>query len=515
LAGYGAPRASPNRSHAAAIVAPRVTKLKLDPAENLRAQILKADSIRQESSLPPRTFGKLSGCPMAKSEPARVPAAEPAQGAPTSSARPADSRLDAFRALRHRNFRLYFGGQLISLIGTWMQSMAQAWLVLKLTNSPMMLGVVSFANYVPILLVALFAGVVVDHVDRRRLILTSQTMLMLSAFVLSALTWTGVVRVEHVIILAAINGCVSAFDLPARQAFVVEMVGREDLPNAIALNSMVFNGARALGPAVAGILIAVIGLAGCFFLNGLSYLAVIWSLFEMDVPRRIATSFGAVVLLRLREGLNFAWHHRPSLVLLILIAVSSGFGLQYTVLIPVFARDILHGGPRAYGLLLAAQGIGAVLGGTVMASRSSAPRALRQNLTFGLFVFGVAIAIFGLSPWMILSLCAQMFAGAGQMNYMATTNTMLQLFVSDELRGRLMSIYTLSVIGMAPLGSLEVGFVGEHLNARVAVVICAVVSLLCGVTLLSQLKMIGAAQTAAEAESLLMTPGGLPMATER
>ncbi len=444
-----------------------------------------------------------------------MPASELAQDVPASTVGPAGSRLDAFRALRHRNFRLYFGGQLISLIGTWMQSMAQAWLVLKLTNSPMMLGVVSFATYLPILLVALFAGVVVDHVDRRRLILTSQTMLMLSAFVLSALTWTGVVRVEHVIILAALNGFVSAFDLPGRQAFVVEMVGREDLPNAIALNSMVFNGARALGPAVAGILIAVIGVAGCFFLNGLSYLAVIWGLFEMDVPRRVATSFGAVMLLRVREGLTFAWHHRPSLVLLILIAVTSGFGLQYSVLIPVFARDLLHGGARAYGLLLAAQGLGAVLGAAAMASRSSAPRVLRQNLTIGLFVFAVTIAIFGLSPWMILSLCAQMLIGAGQMNYMAATNTMLQLFVTDELRGRLMSIYTLSVIGMAPFGSLAVGFVGEHLSPRVAVVICAGFALLCGAVLLSQLKMIAAAQTAAEAESPLMTPDGLPMATGR
>ena len=186
-----------------------------------------------------------------------------------------ETRLSAFRALRHRNFRLFFAGQLVSLIGTWMQSVAQAWLVLKLSNSAMMLGVVAFASFMPVVLVGLFAGVIVDRVDRRRLILAAQTLLMLSAFVLTALTWSGTVRVEHVIILAALNGLVSSFDMPGRQAFVVEMVGKEDLSNAIAMNSMIFNGARMVGPAVAGLLIALIGVTGCFLLNGLSFLAVI------------------------------------------------------------------------------------------------------------------------------------------------------------------------------------------------------------------------------------------------
>jgi MFS family permease len=433
---------------------------------------------------------------MAEGAQVREPAAGPVPGGAERSVEKAGGRLAAFRALGHRNFRLYFGGQLVSLIGTWMQSVAQAWLVLKLSNSPLMLGVVSFANYLPVLAVSLFAGVVVDHVDRRRLILGTQAMFMLNAFILALLTWAGVVRVEHVIALAAINGLLIAFDMPARQAFVVEMVGREDLPNAIALNSMIFNAARALGPAIAGFLIAVIGLAGCFFLNGLSYLAVIWSLFEMDVARRVATRFGAVMLLRLKEGLAFVWRHRPSFNLLVLLSVTSGFGLQYTVLIPVFARDILRGGPGTYGLLLAAQGAGAVLGAAVMASRSGTARMLRQNLAAGLLAIGIAIAIFGLSPWIALSLGAQMLIGVGQMNYMAATNTMLQLFVSDELRGRLMSIYTLSVIGFAPLGGLEVGFVGEQLNTRVAVLICAAVSLVCAGVLLSRLKMIAEAQSA-------------------
>lgn len=434
---------------------------------------------------------------MAEGGQVRESAAGPVPGKVASGVATPSKRLAAFRALSHRNFRLYFGGQLVSLIGTWMQSVAQAWLVLKLSNSPLMLGVVSFANYLPVLAVGLFAGVVVDHVDRRRLILGTQAMFMLNAFALALLTWAGVVKVEYVIALAAVNGLLTAFDMPARQAFVVEMVGREDLPNAIALNSMIFNSARALGPAIAGFLITVTGLAGCFFLNGLSYLAVIWSLFEMDVARRVATRFGAVMFLRLKEGLAFVWRHRPSFNLLVLLSVTCGFGLQYTVLIPVFARDILQGGAGTYGLLLAAQGAGAVMGAAVMASRSGTARTLRQNLTAGLLAIGVAIAVFGLSPWIALSLGAQMLIGVGQMNYMASTNTMLQLFVSDELRGRLMSIYTLSVIGFAPLGGLEVGFVGEHLNARVAVLICSAFSIVCGCVLLGRLKMIAEAQSTA------------------
>jgi MFS family permease len=419
-------------------------------------------------------------------------AGEPGEAAPIAPA--GESRLAAFRALRHRNFRLFFAGQLVSLIGTWMQSVAQAWLVLKLTNSSMALGLVAFAGYVPIVLVGLFAGVVVDHVDRRRLIITSQTLLMLSALVLSALTWAGVVRVEYVLVFAAFNGLVSSFDMPGRQAFVVEMVGREDLPNAIAMNSMIFNTARMMGPAIAGLLIAVIGIAGCFFLNGVSYLAVIWSLLEMDLPRRVRRRFGAVMFQQVRKGLAYVWKHRPSFYLMLVVAINSGFGMQYTVLIPMFARDILHSGARGYGFLMAAQGVGAVTAAIVMNSRSGAPRALRQNLVFGVFCTAVSIGVFGLSRWFVLSLVAQMFIGAGLMNHMVTTNTLLQLFVSDDLRGRVMSIYTLSFIGTAPLGSLEVGFFGEHLSPRAAVVICALASLACGIVLLSRLRLIARAQ---------------------
>ncbi|MGC2274455.1 MAG: MFS transporter [Candidatus Binatus sp.] len=407
-------------------------------------------------------------------------------------------RLAAFRALRHRNFRLFFVGQLISLIGTWMQMVAQSWLVLKLTNSSMMLGIVSFAGFMPIVLVALFAGVVVDHVDRRRLIIGAQTLLMLSAFVLAALTWAGVVKVEYVIALAALNGLVSSFDMPGRQAFVVEMVGREDLPNAISMNSMIFNGARMIGPAIAGMSLAVIGIAGCFLLNGVSYLAVIWSLLEMELPRRERREFGATMMLQVRLGLAYVWRHRPTLWLLVLVAINMGIGMQYSVLIPIFARDLLHVGAHGYGFLMAAQGLGAVISAIVMNMRSTAPKTLRQNLVFGIFCMAIATAGFGLSTWMSISLLAQMFIGVGLMNHMVTTNTLLQMFVTDELRGRVMSIYTLSFIGTAPIGSLAVGFIGEHFSPRAAVLFCAVFSLMCGFILLTKLKLIAHAQAEIE-----------------
>jgi MFS family permease len=425
-------------------------------------------------------------------------AAEPGPSSPIEESRESTSGwFVAFRALRHRNFRLFFAGQLTSLTGTWMQSVAQSWLVLKLTNSPLMLGLVTFANYLPILLVALFAGVVVDHVDRRRLIIVAQVLLMLSAFVLAALTWTNTVRVSYVIALAAFNGLVSAFEMPGRQAFVVDMVGMEDLPNAIALNSMMFNGARTIGPAIAGVLIYLVGTATCFFLNGVSYLAVIWNLIAMNVPRKVVETEGMDMLPRVREGMTYVWEHRPTFYLLLVVAINSGLGMQYAVLMPVFAQNILHTGSRGYGILMGAQGVGAVVGAIMLAWRSGTSRGLRQTLTVGLFLTAIAIIAFGFSSSMTFSLIAQLFIGAGLINYMATTNTMLQIFVSDELRVRVMSFYTLSFIGLAPLGALMVGFIGEHLGPQATVIICGALSLGCALLLLTRLNLIRIAQESA------------------
>ena len=421
-------------------------------------------------------------------------AAQPAEAEGTGRTRTLGG--GAFRALRHRNYRLYFIGQLTSLAGTWMQSAAQAWLVLKLTNSSLMLGVVSFAQFLPILLVGLFAGVVVDRLDRRRMLLGTQTLLMLSAFVLAGLTWSGYVRVWQVIALAAFNGTVSSFDMPGRQSFVVEMVGYEDLANAIALNSMMFNSARMLGPAAAGILIAWLGTATCFFLNGVSFLAVIWSLYLMAIPPRTIEVTEAAMLKQLREGLRYVRRHRQILQQMALAAISNGFGYQYLVLVPLFARNVLHGDARAYGFLVAIQGLGSVIGAATLASRVTT-EGIRNNLIIGLLLSAVGIVTFGLSPWMSLSLAAQLIIGIGLTNFRASNNTLVQLFVDNELRGRVMSTYQLASVGMMPIGSLLVGYLGSALGPRQSVVICGAITMLCGLTLMTRLKTIGAAQARA------------------
>ena len=423
-----------------------------------------------------------------------APAAEP-EAELAAAGEPA--RASAFRALRHRNYRLYFFGQLTSLAGTWMQSAAQSWLVLKLTNSSMMLGVVSFAQFAPILLVGLFAGVVIDRIDRRRMLIGTQTLLMLSAFILAALTLTGLVRVEHVILLAAFNGTVGSFDMPGRQSFVVEMVGYEDLANAIALNSMMFNGARMLGPAAAGLLIAYLGTGTCFFLNGLSFLAVIWSLWQMNITPRSVDLGGARMLAQLREGLSYVRRHRVILSQMLLAAVTNGFGYQYLVLVPIFARNVLHGDAKAYGFLVAIQGLGSVLGAATLASRVTTT-GIRNNLIVGLFLSAVGIVVFGVSPWLWLSLIAQLVIGAGLTNFRASNNTLVQLFVSEELRGRVMSTYQLASIGMMPIGALTVGFMGHTLGPRQTVVMCGVVTILSGIVLVTWLKSVGNSDPASE-----------------
>ena len=405
-------------------------------------------------------------------------------------------RLGAFRALRHRNYRLYFFGQLTSLAGTWMQSAAQSWLVLGLTNSSLMLGVVSFAQFLPILLVGLFAGVAVDRIDRRRMLLVTQTLLMLSAFTLAGLTWSGTVRVWHVIALAAFNGTVSSFDMPGRQSFVVEMVGYEDLANAIALNSMMFNSARMLGPAGAGILIAWLGTGTCFFLNGISFLAVIWSLYLMVIPARMIAGRGTAMFKQLHEGLEYVWRHRQLFQQMALAAVTNGFGYQYLVLVPLFARNVLHGGAGSYGALVAIQGLGSVIGAATLASRVTTT-GIRTHLIAGLLISAVGIVTFGLSPWMGLSLAAQLVIGVGLTNFRASNNTLVQLFVSDDLRGRVMSTYQLAAVGMTPIGALAVGYLGTVLGPPRTVLLCGAITLICGITLLTGLKAVGAPESAA------------------
>lgn len=363
---------------------------------------------------------------------------------------------NTFRALRHRNYRLYFFGQLISLIGTWMQSVAQPWLVYKMTNSPLALGVVSFSQSVPVLLFALVGGAIADRVNKRRLILTTQTIAMLLAFVLAGLTWVNLIQVWHVVLIAFTLGCSDAFDMPARQVFVAETVGKEDLMNAIALNQTMFNSARIIGPAVAGVLIAAFGEAGAFTLNGISYLFVIAMLLAMQAPTlRSAAAHGSIVA-NLKEGLVYICHDKRVMTLLSMVSVLSIFGMPYVTLMPVFAADVLNVGAQGQGLLLAAVGLGGLIGALSLATLSDFPHRNRLVLG-GMLAASVGFIALSLSRNFVLSLMILPMIGAAVLTQMNSSQVMLQLGVPDNLRGRVMSVYMLMFRGMQPLAGLLAG----------------------------------------------------------
>ncbi|MFB3778180.1 MAG: MFS transporter [Bryobacteraceae bacterium] len=370
----------------------------------------------------------------------------------------------ALRALRHRNFRLFFGGQLLSLTGTWMQNVAQSWLVYRLTGSSLLLGSVGFASQIPILLLAPVGGAVADRCRRHRVIVAAQSAAMLLAFLLAALTLSGQVRVWHVTVLASMLGCVNAFDVPARQSFFVEMVGKDDLLNAIALNSTIFNSARVMGPAVAGILVAAVGEGWCFLLNGVSFLAVIAGLLAMRLPPPAAPPARAPVLTELVEGIRFARGAMPVRVLLMLLGIVSLVGVPYTVLMPVFADQILHGGARGLGLLMGATGLGAVTGALAVASRTSV-RGLGRVVGWASAGFGASLVLFSLSRWFWVSWLLLIPVGFCLMVQMACSNTLIQAMVPDHLRGRVMALYSIMFMGMAPFGALGAGVAAERLGA--------------------------------------------------
>ncbi|MGH7741203.1 MAG: MFS transporter, partial [Candidatus Eiseniibacteriota bacterium] len=268
---------------------------------------------------------------------------------------------DAFRALRHRNFRLYWLGQLVSLVGTWMQTLAQGWLMHRLTSSPFMLGLLGFCQFAPVMLFSLFGGVLADRMDKRRLLIWTQSAMLIQAVAMAALTSLHLISPWGLLSLAFLFGIINAFDLPARQTFLVEMVGKEDLSNAIALNSAAFNTARVIGPAIAGILVATMGEEGCFWLNAVSYLAVLYGLWQIHLHGERAAALHARALDHLREGISYAWHHEAIRNLLLLLGVTAGLGFQYMILLPVYTRDLLHAGPQVYGLLVSAFGVGSLL----------------------------------------------------------------------------------------------------------------------------------------------------------
>ena len=382
-----------------------------------------------------------------------------------------------FSALRHRNFRLYWSGQLVSLIGTWMQSVAQGWLMHRLTHSAFWLGLLGFIQFLPVMLLSLWAGAVIDRMDKRRLLYLTQGAALVQAAVLATVITAGVTQPWMVLALAGVFGIINAFDMPTRQSFVVELVGKEDLGNAIALNSAAFNTARIVGPAVAGVLLATVGEGGCFWLNALSYVAVLASRACLDLPKREFFQRGRALGSSLMEGVRYAWATRPIRNLLLLLGVTAGIGFQYLLLLPVYARDILHAGPKAYGLLVTAFGAGALFGAMRLTGRSARP-GLRRNLLLGLAACSAGLALFAWSRSIPLSLCAGALAGFGLIVYVASTNTLLQLTTEDRFRGRVMSLYTLMFAGSAPIGALGSGAIAQRWGAPVSTTVSAVVMLI-------------------------------------
>ncbi|MHB8846205.1 MAG: MFS transporter [Nitrospirota bacterium] len=376
-----------------------------------------------------------------------------------------DELRSIFRSLRHRNFRLFWSGQLISLIGTWMQTVAQAWLVLELTHSSLKLGIVSALQFLPMLFLSFFTGPFIDYFDKRRIILWTQFVLMLLAFVLALLTWTGVVRYWHVLVLAALLGIVNTIDMPARQAYIIELVGKDDLMNAIAMNSSIFNAARAFGPAVAGMLISGLGTAACFLVNGFSFLAVIAGLLMIrmpPVPRRQTPAYN--IIEDITEALRYIRATPAVFVTILLVSTVSIFGTNFNVLVPVFARMELHRDAAAFGFLMSSFGMGALVGAASLAFLSRwEPRPAF------LFGGGLALSFFlmliGLQHSYILTAVLLAFSGWSMVTFFGMANTTVQLNTEDRLRGRVMSIYTLSFGGLTPFGSLFAGSLAHWIHA--------------------------------------------------
>jgi len=369
------------------------------------------------------------------------------------------------RALAHKNYRLFFAGQSISLIGTWMTRIATAWLVYRLTGSALLLGVVGFAGQIPSFLLAPLAGVLVDRWNRQRLLVITQVLAMFQSLALALLTMTGLIKMWHVIVLSVLQGLINSFDMPARQAFVVEMVEkREDLANAIALNSSMVNAARLLGPSIGGVVIAAVGEGWCFMIDAVSYIAVIASLLAMTITARvIQPTKDANVFQQLREGWSYATHFAPIRNVLLLLALVSLVGMPYTVLMPVFANDVLHGGPNTLGLLMAASGVGALVGALFLAARKTV-LGLGKFIPLMAGAFGAGLIAFSFTRVLWLSLALMVVTGLGFMVQMAVSNTVLQTIVDEDKRGRVMSFYTMAFMGTAPFGSLLAGSVADRIG---------------------------------------------------
>ncbi|HZR45079.1 MAG TPA: MFS transporter [Candidatus Manganitrophaceae bacterium] len=393
----------------------------------------------------------------------------------------------ALRALNHRNFRLFFAGQLVSLTGTWIQTVAQSWLVYRLTGSATLLGLVGFSGQIPVFLLAPFGGAVADRHPRRSIIIATQTASMLTALLLAALTLTGRVAVWHVYLLAGLLGVINAFDIPARQAFIVDMVGKGDFMNAIALNSSMFNGARIIGPAIAGVLVAAVGEGWCFFINGVSYIAVIAGLLAMEVKKPVRAGPQRSALFGILEGFRYVVRTGPIRALLLLLGLVSLLGMPYAVLMPIIADRILHGGASGLGLLMGASGIGALLGTLGLAMRRQL-HGLETWVIFSSIGLGVSLILFSLSRSFWLSAALLIPVGSSMMVGMAASNTLIQAMVPDSLRGRVMAVYSMMFMGMAPFGALLAGLLADRVGAPMTIGIGGGASILGSLIIGSRLR---------------------------
>jgi len=377
-----------------------------------------------------------------------------------------------FSALRHRNYRLFYGGQMVSLTGSWMQQTALAWITYDITHSAFLLGLISAVGSLPMFFFSIPGGVLADRMEKRRIIIFTQTTAMMLAFILTALTAFDVIQAWHIALLAACSGTVLAFDMPARQAFVVEMVGKEELMNAIALNSTIFNSARIFGPAIAGALVASVGPSWCFFINGVSFLAVIAGLFLMRFPEHVGGTRSGSMLQEALSGFRYLRSNRTVLNIATMLGIFFIFGWYYAVLLPVFAKDILDAGPRGLGYLMTASGIGALFGALTVATLSAYPH--KRRLFFGgAILLAAASEGFAFSRIFPLSAVLLALAGFGGITVMATANTIIQLSVSDEMRGRIMGVWALVFAGTTPISSFLAGALAQHFGAPFAVALGA------------------------------------------
>ena len=401
-----------------------------------------------------------------------------------------------FSALRHRNFRLFFYGQLISLIGTWMTTTAQGWLVYQLTGSKALLGVVAACASAPMLVFSTWGGWAADRYPKRSVLVATQISSMIQSLILAILVWNGHVKPWQIILIAMIGGVTMAFDMPARQSFVIEMTSREDLMNAISLNSSVFNAARIIGPSLAGVLMAKVGIAMCFFLDGISFVAVISGLLMMRLPKRKSPASKTGAIGQALEGFRYVWNHPRPLTILSLFAVVGIFGWSYSVLMPAFAHDVLHLKAQGYGMLMAASGVGALLAALTVATagHSFPSRALALG---GVWIFSAGLALFAFNRNLYVALALLALSGFGIVLYFSTSNTVLQTIVPDEMRGRVMGIWTLVFGGMMPLGSLQAGLMADVIGTPATIAIGALICALAAVVTLEVVRKREARQAAA------------------